>query len=198
MLIALLVSITAGCEGDSSDDVGDNDPNLVACVGDSLTMGYNSEGVPYPRRLAAITGKTVLDFGVGGQTSSYGVSVISPVLSRKPGYVCILFGSNDVILQKDTAGTINNLRYIIQACKANKTIPVIATIPPMILEHRIFNSGAGRLNESIRQLAKEEGVRLVDLWNAFGDGTGYLNPNDGLHFTNSGGDLVANSFAKKL
>lgn len=200
-LSLLVAPLFSGCEsgggGGSSGDMGDNDPNLVACIGDSLTQGYNCEGAPYPSRLGAMSGKTVLNFGVGGSTSSYGVSIISSVVGRKPGYVCILYGSNDAISGRDPADTKENLRRMITVCKANKSIPILGTPTKMIGPHALFDGNAATLAVMVRELASEEGVALVDLYKAFGDGTAYLVA-DGLHLTEAGGDLVAKKFNSKL
>ena len=52
--------------------------------------------------------------------------------------------------------------------------------------------------QHVRALAREEGVPLVDLNAAFGDGKKYLNPSDGLHLNNAGGDLVARKFNEAI
>ncbi len=197
----LSVFLFSGCEGGggggTSNDVGDNDPNLVACIGDSLTQGYNCEGDPYPSRLGGMSGKTVLNYGVGGTTSAYGASIISSVLGRKPGYVCILFGSNDAILSRDSTTTKENLRRVIALCKANSSVPILGTPPKMIGSHSLFDGNAATMASVIRELAKEEGVALVDLYKAFGDGTAYL-VSDGLHLNDAGGDLIAKKFNSQL
>lgn len=41
----------------------------IACSGDSLTAGAGGGGTTYPSVLATLTGKTVLNLGVGGETS---------------------------------------------------------------------------------------------------------------------------------
>lgn len=199
-IAALALALSAGCEGDGDNagtDYGDNDPNIVACMGDSLTMGYNCDGDPYPTRLATITGKTVLNYGVGGSKSSYGVSIASSVLARKPAYVCIMYGSNDMIKDESIQDTKENLRRIVQACRASSSIPILATIPPMNASHLLFQSRTLRLSEAIRELAKEEGVQLVDINSAFGEGGEYIN-GDGLHFTDAGSEWLARKFASKI
>lgn len=198
-LLLLVPIIITGCEGSSSDgwDFGDNDPNLVACLGDSITSGYNSEGAPYPSRLAAMSGKNVLNFGSPGATSSYGASAIGSVVARKPGYVCILLGSNDAIHGRSVESTRENLRQVIAVCKANNCKPIIATPPKMIASHEIYDPAAERAADGIRQLAKEEGVALVHLYKAFGNGEAYL-VSDGLHLSEAGGDLVAKQFNSRL
>ena len=203
LLAATLSVLPAGCGGDGDDgdddvNVGDNDVNLVACVGDSITQGYNCIGDPYPTRLAAMSGKQVLNYGVGGSLTDYGASIIGSVLARKPGDVCLLYGSNDCIHRKSYAWSVENLRRVVRACKNNRTKVIIATVPPQTGSHLRFNIRCTTLSAAIRVLAEEEGVPCVDLNKAFGDGSKYLNPEDGLHLSNAGGDLVARKFNSKL
>ena len=187
-----------GSGGGASGDVGDNNPDLVACMGDSITSGYNSAGAPYPSRLAVMSGKTVLNFGVPGAQSSYGTSLIGSVVNRKPGYVFILYGSNDAINGTGPDTTKQHLRYIISVCKANSCVPILATPPKMALGHAVYDGAAAHTATAIRELAKEEGVALVDLYKAFGDGIKYLNPDDGLHLSDEGGDFIAKKFNSKI
>lgn len=196
---SLLSLVPAGCGGDGGgdDDLGDNDRNLVACIGDSITQGYNCQGAPYPSRLAVMSGKQVKNYGVGGTTSSYGVSVVGSALGRKPGYVCILYGANDCVQGIGTGTTVENLRRIVHACKNNKTKPILATPTPMTGEHKLYNGRVTRLAEAIKAMAKEEGVTCVDLNAAFGDGAGLL-VGDGLHMTDAGSDLIAKKFNSKM
>lgn len=195
------VAFFCGCEdsGGGGDDVGDNDKDLVICVGDSITQGYRCDGAPYPSQLAAMTGKTVRNMGVAGQQAGAGASRISSQLGCKPGYVCILYGANDAIREGGSSANSvkESLRSIIVACKNNKSIPIVATTPPMVRGHSLYDGGARAINEAIRALAKEEGVKLVDLYREFGDGEGYLG-GDGLHPNAAGAKLIAKCFAEKI
>jgi len=200
---ALSLVLDAGCENKDNTagkDYGDNDPNLVACMGDSLTMGYMCDGAPYPQRIAEKTGKNVINYGIGGVKSDTGASLVSSVVARKPAYVCILYGSNDAISYGFVGpeGTVNNLRRVVNVCRANNCIPIIATIPPMNGSHAIFNGNATVIADAIREFAKLENVCYIDLNKAFGDGEKHLNPADGLHFNDAGGELVAKKFAAKI
>lgn len=201
-LISLLaLPLAPGCEDDgggASKDVGDNNPDVVACIGDSLTQGYKCVGAPYPTRLAAKTGKTVLNFGVAGATSAYGASIISSVVARKPGYVCILFGSNDAIMSRGPEHAAANIRAIIQVCKDHSCVPIVGTPPKMIGGHASFDPAAAAIAAAIKAVAKEMGVACIDFYSAFGDGVEYLNPDDGLHLSDAGGEKIASGFASKL
>ena len=197
----LALPLASGCEDDGGGgggDVGDNNPDLVACIGDSLTQGYKCEGAPYPSRIAAKTGKTVLNFGVAGATSAYGASIISSVVARKPGYVCILFGSNDAIMSRGPEHAAANIRAIIQVCKDHSYVPIVGTPPKMIGGHASFDPAAAAIAAAIKAVAKEMGVACVDFYTAFGDGVEFLNPDDGLHLSNAGGDKIADGFSSKL
>ncbi len=189
-----------GCEDSGGgDDVGDNNPDLVVCLGDSITAGYRCDGAPYPTQLAAMSGKTVRNMGVPGARTSAGVSKITSALACKPGYVCILYGANDAIKEGGSSANSvkESLRAMITACKENKSIPIIATTPPMIRGHSIFDGGARTINEAIRSLADEEGVRLVDLYPAFEGGEVYIG-DDGLHPNAAGAALIAQKFNDEL
>ncbi len=204
--LACTALLLAGCGGDDGDGGGGagkpasgNDPNLVVCIGDSLTAGINCEGAPYPSRLAGMCGKTVLNLGVGGVSSAYGRSHVGEATSRRPGYVCILYGTNDPGHYIDPPETAANVRAIVSACKAAGCVPIVATPPPTIEPHWNNNSDLSAIAAAIRNVAREEGAALVDLHSAFsGDSARYLNPADGLHFSDAGGDLVAKKFDSKL
>ena len=170
-------------------------PNVILCLGDSITEGYRCYGLPYPSRLANLTGKTVKNYGKGGKKSGYGVSIAeSAILAEGPGTVCIQFGANDAIHNVNPAVVKENLRKIIQICRKYRATPVIATPTPQTGSHARFNSNVNAIVKQVRALAREENVRLVDLNAAFGSGGKYLNPADGLHLSDAGGDLMARKF----
>ncbi len=171
------------------------DPNIVLCLGDSITEGYRCIGLPYPSRLAQLSGRTVRNYGKGGKLASYGASIAEDALRREnPGIVCILFGANDAIHHVSSSTTKENLRRIIRLCRKYNAKPIIATPTPQIGSHARFNSGVKAIASQVRSLAREENVALVDLNSAFGDGKKYLNPADGLHLSDAGGSLMAREF----
>ena len=170
--------------------------NLVACMGDSITQGYNCAGAPYPSRIASLTGKTVLNYGVAGQTSAYGKSIVSTVLARHPGTVTVFFGANDVH-GHDASWTVSNLRATVRAIKASGARAIVATPIPQRGNWASYNSRVSELASAVRSMAASEGVTCVDLNSAFGSGAGYIQ-SDGLHLTDAGGALVARKFAAAL
>jgi len=204
-LPAVLLWVAAGCGGGDGGnqapvpaDFGDNNPNVVLAFGDSITAGVEGGGAPYPARLAALSGKTVINSGVGGQESGAGLARLGGALAaNKPGYICILYGANDVIMGRDQNSTIANLADMLQQAQANKTVPMIATLTPMLGEHGPWTSAVDRLNDAIRNLASATGTTLVDLNAEFGDAETLL-LGDGLHPNDQGNQIIALAFNDAL
>lgn len=196
------ILVLAGCEGGSkghiSDghDFGPNNPSLYVAFGDSITAGAGlaNPSDSYSVKLAGMLNKTVINKGFPGYSSGQGLDVIYPILDDyKPGYLLILFGVNDLIMGYGEEVAAVNLRIMIQACKDNKTIPVIATLTPVFGGYVGLSSGVGRLNDKIRQISSELNVPLVDLNGAFGDNLIYIQT-DGLHPNETGHALMAITF----
>ena len=198
----LALCLVTGCEDDDSNtpketphDFGDNNQDLFVAIGDSITHGYGLSGSQsYPVQLSAMLAKTVINEGRDGERSDSGSARISGVLrNRKPGYILILYGANDIIHDYSSSHILNNLRSMVQAAKNNKTIPIIGTLTPGIWGHSYMEGGLDRLNPLIRQMAAEEGVSVADLDAAFNwDGSYMLS--DGLHPNYSGQNLIATTF----
>jgi lysophospholipase L1-like esterase len=200
LLVAGLVALICGCEGGSSGggpsiDFGDNDPLRYIAIGDSITRGFG--GTPgYPAFLSLILGVPVENRGVGGATSLEGIGAAKSALKSKPGFLLILYGSNDAILSRGSAEAEANLREIVRMAVANKTVPVIATVPHILEPRDAFNASAGRISERIRLLAAEEGARLVELRDRLGTDPALFS--DGLHPTPETDALIAELWAERL
>lgn len=203
ILLGAAVAFWAGCEDSGGDkklgdghDFGNNDPNLVYCIGDSITAGNAVAGLtPYPGLLGPMIGKNVVNAGAGGAMSSHGADIAPGILGgRKPGFLIIFYGAVDAIFDRSIDSTIGNLRSIVQAAKANKTIPIVATCLPQIREHQAFNGTINQLNPRIAQMADEEGAVLADLHSGFSPPESYL-VDDGLHPNQAGEQLIATLFA---
>lgn len=195
----------AGCDGGGGGgggvggghDFGDNDPGVVVALGDSITEGVGVSST-YPDLLAGMIGKTVRNRGSGGAKAGDGAAVIQGVLQgEKPGYVLILYGANDAVTGTPPEDTIGALGAIIEACKDNKTIPVIATLTPMQGSHAAFAAVAKDLSRRIRSLGGQAGAHVCDLENEFGNPSPFLQ-DDGLHPTDEGNAVIADTFAAIL
>ena len=192
----------AGCENSSDRHLGDghdfgpNNPNLYVALGDSITAGSGlaNPNDCYSAKLAGMLNKTVMNAGYPGASSSAILDVCYNILDdNKPGYMLILVGVNDLGMGYGEDGAAINIRIMIQACKDNKTIPVIATLTPVFGSYKGLSSGIGRLNVMIRQICADLNVALVDLNAAFNENPDYMQ-SDGLHPNASGNSLMAITF----
>jgi lysophospholipase L1-like esterase len=203
VLITLLISggcLNSGGGGglDGGHDFGENDPNVVVAMGDSITAGGFSGGAPWPSRMAGMIGKTVVNDGVSGARSSDGVARVNRRLSSlKPGYVIIFYGANDAINGVDSDQVGAAIDAMVAAVQANQSIPIVATVMPMSGGRVIFNGAVDRINEQIRYVARNRGAALVNL-NGLVSGNTDLYLADGLHLNDNGELAVALEFADRF
>lgn len=180
-------------------DFGDNDPNVILAMGDSITAGipFVAPGETYPALLQAMLGRTVVNAGLGGARSRYGVDTVDRLLRRyKPGYVLIMFGANDV-LERSAVEITNNLLIIASKAKENKSIPILATVTPTYGPRIARKPWILGLNETLLTRAAEHDYLVADVATDFGWDGQYLLP-DGLHPNSAGMEIIAQSFYEKI
>ncbi|MEI6807719.1 MAG: GDSL-type esterase/lipase family protein [bacterium] len=202
-LFTSLVAVSAllmicGCDGGDGippippHDFGLNNPDLYLVMGDSIS---SPDDPTWPSRLAGmISNNTIVNEAVPGQWAKKGADRVDGLLNwYRPGYLLVLYGANDVIMGQPPAVVVEHLREIVQAAKTNQTIPVIATMTPMIEGLSIFQGGIDAVNAGIVQMGIEEDIPVARLDLAFGDGAGLLTL-DYLHPNDAGQQLIAETF----
>ncbi len=211
--LGLAVGLTGwmtGCGGsDGGDDGGGGgsacadtcNKVTVACMGDSITGDVNNGVPPYPSVLVGMMPQnTIVNQGRGGEESSGGARRVNNVLSRyNPCSLCILYGANDLMHFVAKGTTMDNLRYMVRAAKGRGTVPLVATLTPMLYStHWIFQGGADALNVMIREMASQEGAILVDLAAEFKGSETELMSADGVHPNAAGVQVMAVAFFEAL
>ena len=206
----LLAGWLAGCGGGdsglSNSDPGNNDLNVVAAFGDSITMGNMCSCAPYPARLAGLIGKTAVNAGIHGTMASESVERTQAVINQnRPAFMLILYGVNDVIHGKGSIGAVRSLREMVEICRQNHVVPALATYPIPFGSHEVFAEGTRALNLGIRALAEELRVPCVDLEIEFRETADPLDSlsvtdrslmqDDGLHPNDAGTQVIALAFA---
>ena len=105
--------------------------DVIVAFGDSLTHGTGaSETTAYPAVLASLTGRTVINAGVPGDTTSSGLQRLPEVLAEhKPRLVLLCLGGNDMLRKQPEASTENNLRLLVQTIRASGANVVVIGVP---------------------------------------------------------------------
>jgi len=190
--------------------IGDNVPNSYLAFGDSISIGEGARTTDgYRDVLELLLAQNlggrhrVIDDGVSGNKSDQGADRIEVSLRRsRPAYTLILLGTNDWNKGpcKTTAPpcfTLDSLRFMIQATRAYKSLPVISTIipanPSATPPER--NEWVTAMNELIKTMARQEGAALADSHAAFMK-AGNL-PSlffDHVHPNDAGYQLIAGAF----
>jgi lysophospholipase L1-like esterase len=190
--LGLALLAAAGCQGGSSSsttasssiDFGSNNPLKVTAFGDSITQGVLelrrrdiglSTSNNYP---ALLQGKlkgvdpawAVVNRGVGGEETSSGAARFPGVLGLdRPGFVLIMEGSNDATDCLDAAFIASNLRNMVQTAKANKTVPIIGTVPPNFRNDPCARDVVSKINVEVRNIASSENIILAEIFEGMND-----------------------------
>ncbi len=153
-LFALLV--LAGCErAPSLPRLNPHD--IIVAFGDSLTHGTGaSPDAAYPAVLAALTGRTVVNAGVPGETTADGLQRLPGVLAEhKPRLVLLGLGGNDLLRRVPEAKTENNLRLLVRTIRESGADVVLIGVP----EPKLFGGAApvyARLADELRVPLEDE------------------------------------------
>jgi len=108
-----------------------NSHDVIVAFGDSLTHGTGaSDETAYPAVLATLTGRTVINAGVPGDTTSSGLERLPAVLDEhKPRLVLLCLGGNDMLKKQSAATTENNLRLLVQTIRTSGAEVVLIGVP---------------------------------------------------------------------
>ena len=99
--------------------------STVLDLGDSLTFGYGANpGKSYPAQLQKLTGWSVINGGVSGDTSAQALSRLPALLARKPKLVIVGIGGNDFLRKVPEEQTRANIAKIIETVQ-KENIPAV-------------------------------------------------------------------------
>lgn len=179
-------------------------PTLVT-FGDSLTALST-----WPQETAAALNMRLVNAGIGGHTTEHGAARLErDVLSAKPDYAIICFGSNDfyrkngITPQVTVAKYTENLTAFVTQLRDAAVTPILMT-PPFISENASGGAGnypQGSVNaaldeyvEAMRGVAKDCDVDLIDIHkvcDAYTIGT-FLSA-DGVHLSTLGNKVYTDT-----
>jgi len=149
LFLCLALLALAGCE--RTPTLSPLNPHdVIVAFGDSLTYGTGADPAQaYPVVLAGLTGRTVINAGVPGETTAGGLARLPAVLDEhKPRLVLLCLGGNDMLRRVPEAETVNNLRLLVRTARAAGAEVVLIGVP----EPRLFSGTAPFYETLAREL----------------------------------------------
>ncbi|MDZ7593472.1 MAG: arylesterase [Thiobacillus sp.] len=133
-----------------------NTHDVIVAFGDSLTHGTGaSTNDAYPAVLATLTGRTVINAGVPGDTTASALLRLPEVLAEhRPRLVLLCLGGNDMLRKHPAATTENNLRLLVQTIRSSGAEVMLIAVP----EPKLF----GGAPDFYGRIAKEMQLPLED------------------------------------
>jgi acyl-CoA thioesterase-1 len=181
-------------------------PMTVACVGDSITMGSRIEDrtMTYPAQLERLLGNgwRVVNYGVSGATMLTNGNKpyvrqkeYNAALDAKADIVVIMLGTNDSkprnwAHKEEFTADAKALIESFRATNPSGSIFLCLPVPAFAVNYEIHGDViSGEIIPLLRQVAKDEGVPLIDCFAAL-SGKGDLFP-DHIHPNADGAGLIA-------
>jgi lysophospholipase L1-like esterase len=180
-LAALALAVYARAE-DPLDPATFSAPIKVACVGDSITQGYNdTPGHSYPDQLQALLGTkwVIKNYGVGGRTLLrkgdapwWNEQAFKDAHALNPDVVVIMLGTNDGKPQNwvHEDEFYGDYKDLIETFKALPSKPHIWIMrPPPVVDpggYGIIGKNVDTLLPLIDKLATDENVGEIDIHGA--------------------------------
>ena len=181
--------------------------NNYLFLGDSITEQYDLKEYyeDYP----------VVNSGVSGDyTSSIVKNMKKRVYDYNPSKVFLLIGINDLRNGKDVSEIVSNTKEIIKLIKENRPYseiylesiyPINKTdddkISDSVRDIEFDNEKIIEVNDLLKDLAKDEKITYVDLYNKLIDDDGNLNisyTKDGLHISSEGYKFITKELMKYI
>lgn len=107
----------------------------ILAFGDSLTAGVGvSREHSYPSVLGKLTGMSVINAGVPGETTDEGLKRLPGVLDRThPALMILIEGGNDILQNRSLSETKHNLRGMIELARSRGIEVVLIGVPQKAL-----------------------------------------------------------------
>jgi len=134
-------------------------PCKILCFGDSLTRGYAPVFEERFKQKFADINATIINAGVGGETSRDGLQRLPRLLEEQPQVVLIGFGMNDQAKGITIIELANNLSQMISAFENIGARIQLLTMNPV----QGSNSRVNLYNQTIKDVAHEKRVRIIDV-----------------------------------
>ena len=142
--------------------------------------------------------------GIGGQKTSDMLARFDiDVLGHNTDFLVLLAGVNDIANGITPSEAIANVQLIINKCKANSIIPILAKITPWTRGTTQNKDDADTFNSLLVSLGVSNNVRVVDTFTPLAKTDGSRNIKDeynadGIHMTPAGYNALASLFTSSV
>ena len=161
--------------------MSDNDQaQSIAFLGDSITNhGQWAEWFP---------DRQTHNFGVSGDTTDDVIDRLDEVVDIHPDAVALLIGTNDLGQRKSVEHLVRNVELLLVTLR--RGLPGSRMLVQSIMPRaREFSDQVQDANRHLRQFAPSVNAQYLDLWPAFAQEDGEIDPalsDDRLHLTDAG------------
>lgn len=194
--LMIVAAFTLSACSDHDDVIKLTNNSTIVAFGDSLTYGYGalSSVDTYPSQLEKITGYTVINEGVNGDTAYAGVKRIRAVVQEhNPDLVILSLGGNDMLRKQDKELEENLSKMVEYLLSRNIQVVLLAEPQPSIAFLVSSLSDA----EVYQTVARKHNIPLIE--NVFSKYLSeYKYKSDTIHLNSDGYELVAEDVAKEL
>jgi len=190
LLGVMLITLMSGGAAFSQAGSSQSGPVRLLVFGDSLVAGYSlPPDASYPAQLdralkaRGVTGITVLNAGVSGDTTAAALSRLDWALAEKPTHVLVELGANDMLRGLAPEQARTNLDAIIMKLK-QANLPVL--LAGMLAAPNLGADYGKCFNSIYPDLAQKHGLPLYPFFLDGVAGDVKLNLGDGIHPTREG------------
>ncbi|MGV8896630.1 MAG: GDSL-type esterase/lipase family protein [Rhodoglobus sp.] len=152
----------------------------IAFVGDSLTEGG--------RWADWFPDRNTHNLGIGGNTTDDVVARLDSIIELRPEAVALLIGTNDLGTRKSVEHLVRNIEFVLVTLR--RALPGARMLVQSIMPRgREFSAQIQDANRHLRQFAPSVNAQYLDLWPAFSQEDGELDPAlsaDKLHLNDEG------------
>lgn len=158
-MAACAATMLAACGKKNHTTLVPTDATVLA-LGDSLTEGYGATlQTSYPSVLAQMTGWSVINAGISGDTSAGALARLPSLLEQhRPQLVLTSIGGNDFLRRMDRTATRSNIIAICEQIKAGGSQNMLIAVP----EVSVMAAAIGSLSDDpmYQEIASKLGLPL--------------------------------------
>lgn len=189
---------------EATSEVTETTTKTILCFGDSITAGYGLDdkedaypGVLQQKIDSLDLNYTVVNSGVSGETTAGGKSRIDWILNQNIDIFILELGANDGLRGVNLVETTINLQAIIDAVKA-KSPETTIILAGMQLPPNMGLDYTRDFKQIFMNLAEKNNLEFIPFILEDVGGIAELNQSDGIHPTEEGHKIVANTVWETL